>query len=170
MGLRFSCPLACYTDLENGIESVIIKSIHFGDDETRTPVRSISFKDQDNEPTIMQSVGSVRMLEGSVSFKSGDKDIMNSFNVSSPEKDLSVSPMSSAAEIRKQSERSDSFSDKITRSAILNSSSPKHQAAIKLQKVYKSFRTRRKLADCAVLIEQSWYIFLLLETVLFSIW
>lgn len=167
MGIRFSCPLACYTDLENGIESVIIKSINFGDDETRTPVRSISFKDQDNEPTIMQSVGSVRMLEGSVSFKSGDKDIMNSFNASSPEKNLSVSPMSSGGEISKQSERSDSFTEKITRSSILNSTNPKHQAAIKLQKVYKSFRTRRKLADCAVLIEQSWYIFLLLKTVLF---
>ncbi|KAK9058544.1 hypothetical protein SSX86_023386 [Deinandra increscens subsp. villosa] len=36
-------------------------------------------------------------------------------------------------------------------------SSPKHEAAIKLQKVYKSFRTRRKLADCAVLIEQIWW-------------
>ncbi|KAK9692425.1 hypothetical protein RND81_09G263400 [Saponaria officinalis] len=34
---------------------------------------------------------------------------------------------------------------------------PKHQAALKLQKVYKSFRTRRKLADCAVLVEQSWW-------------
>ncbi|KAF5822921.1 hypothetical protein HanRHA438_Chr01g0033211 [Helianthus annuus] len=34
--------------------------------------------------------------------------------------------------------------------------SPKHEAATKLQKVYKSFRTRRKLADCAVLIEQIW--------------
>ena len=162
MGIRFSCPLACYTDLENGIESVIVKSIDFGDDETRTPVRSISFKDQDNEPTIMQSVGSVRMREGSVSFKSGDSDIMNSFKASVPEKSLS-------GEISKLSERSDSFTEKITRSSILNSSNPKHQAAIKLQKVYKSFRTRRKLADCAVLIEQSWYIFLLLETVLLFI-
>lgn len=30
-------------------------------------------------------------------------------------------------------------------------------AATKLQKVYKSFRTRRQLADCAVLVEQKWY-------------
>ncbi|KAK2369176.1 calmodulin-binding family protein [Trifolium repens] len=30
-------------------------------------------------------------------------------------------------------------------------------AAIKLQKVYKSFHTRRKLADYATLIEQSWW-------------
>jgi hypothetical protein len=35
--------------------------------------------------------------------------------------------------------------------------SPKHEAAaLRLQKVYKSFRTRRQLADCAVLVEQSW--------------
>ncbi|KAK6141828.1 hypothetical protein DH2020_024434 [Rehmannia glutinosa] len=42
-------------------------------------------------------------------------------------------------------------------SSIFDPNSPKHVAAIKLQKVYKSFRTRRKLADCAVLIEQSWW-------------
>jgi len=36
--------------------------------------------------------------------------------------------------------------------------SPKHEAAaLRLQKVYKSFRTRRQLADCAVLVEQSWW-------------
>ncbi|KAB2607526.1 hypothetical protein D8674_007243 [Pyrus ussuriensis x Pyrus communis] len=40
---------------------------------------------------------------------------------------------------------------------LLDPASPKHMAAIKLQKVYKSFRTRRKLADCAVLVEQSWW-------------
>ncbi|KAG0485521.1 hypothetical protein HPP92_009600 [Vanilla planifolia] len=33
----------------------------------------------------------------------------------------------------------------------------KHAAALKLQKVYKSFRTRRQLADCAVLVEQRWW-------------
>ncbi|KAL8484272.1 hypothetical protein ACS0TY_026815 [Phlomoides rotata] len=52
---------------------------------------------------------------------------------------------------------SSSLMGNIPHSPILNPSSPKHEAAIKLQKVYKSFRTRRKLADCAVLIEQSWW-------------
>ncbi|KAL2332584.1 hypothetical protein Fmac_013797 [Flemingia macrophylla] len=45
----------------------------------------------------------------------------------------------------------------ITQSALLDPYNPQHTAALKLQKVYKSFRTRRKLADCAILIEQSWW-------------
>ncbi|CAA2970242.1 Hypothetical predicted protein [Olea europaea subsp. europaea] len=30
-------------------------------------------------------------------------------------------------------------------------------AALKVQKTYKSLRTRRRLADCAVLVEQRWW-------------
>ncbi|KAF3655235.1 putative protein MAK16 -like protein [Capsicum annuum] len=123
MGISFSCPLASPTDLENSLESVIVKSINFCDKDLKTPLRSISFKSLDSEPIVMQSDGSGNMLiEKSVSLKTKE------MNQESPKSPL-----------------------------VDSSSSPKHEAAVRLQKVYKSFRTRRKLADCAVLIEQSWW-------------
>lgn len=173
MGISFSCPFSQHSDLESGLDSIIVKSISFGDNEDKTPARSVSFNGGDAEPTIMKSLGSGRMtLETSVSFKGRELEKMMLHKAPSLEKsknDASVSPFSKEmnvapiSPIRKETDihspRSDSPLGMVRPSQLLDPASPKHMAAIKLQKVYKSFRTRRKLADCAVLVEQSWYAF-----------
>ncbi|KAM2056141.1 hypothetical protein TB2_028300 [Malus domestica] len=171
MGISFSCPFSQYGDLESGLESVIVRSISFGHNEVKTPVRSVSFNSGDAEPTIMKSLGSGKMtLETSVSFKGRELEKMMLHKAPSLEKsknDASVGPFSKEmtvapiSPIRKETDihspRSDSPPGMVWPSQLLDPASPKHMAAIKLQKVYKSFRTRRKLADCAVLVEQSWW-------------
>lgn len=175
MGISFSCPFSEDCDLESALESVTVKSISFGDDEVKTPVRSVSFNRGDAEPLIMRALGSGKMtLETSVSFKGDELEKMGLLKFPSLDKEksiaiTSVSPLCKKVDIGSisavskemdiQSPRSDNSVGMI-RPVQTDFTNPKHMAAIKLQKVYKSFRTRRKLADCAVLVEQSWYVFL----------
>ncbi|RID63780.1 hypothetical protein BRARA_E02754 [Brassica rapa] len=136
MGVSFSYPFTKQEDVEASLDSVTVKSISFGDDnECKTPKRSVNFSDKTLEPTILKSTGSggKMVVEKSVSFKGMQLERMmeNGFEIDN-------------AEIAREL-------------SVLDPKNPKHEAAIKLQKVYKSFRTRRKLADCAVLVEQSWW-------------
>ncbi|XP_047179172.1 IQ domain-containing protein IQM2 [Vigna umbellata] len=160
MGISFSCPFAKYNDVEDSLDSVVVKSINFGNDEIKTPVRSVSFKKEDLEPTILKSLGSGKMtIETSVSFKRKDIDDIISTNTLSFDKEENMPIARTAKKIKEMDDmplKSENQMETI-QSALLNPSSPKHIAALKLQKVYKSFRTRRKLADCAILVEQSWW-------------
>lgn len=62
------------------------------------------------------------------------------------------------AKMKEMCSEFDNVMNELTQSSILDPGSPEHEAAIKLQKVYKCFRTSRKLVDCAVQIEQSLYV------------
>ncbi|KAG4113331.1 hypothetical protein ERO13_D13G216700v2 [Gossypium hirsutum] len=144
MGVAVSSPFAKPSDVKNGLQSVTVKSIHFDEDEAKTLVRSISYNSLEPEPLILISVGSKKMVsEGSVSFKG--LDLEQSVSAKSPPLDKPENvPIKAFIETPKQS-------------PVFDPSNPQHEAAIRLQKVYKSFRTRRKLADCAVLVEQTWW-------------
>ncbi|KAL5124069.1 IQ domain-containing protein IQM6 [Glycine soja] len=90
------------------------------------------------------------MLEGSVeletvlSLRSPTEDMEND--------DLFGKPMST-----KSRDACSDWLEKNFYSSLLETQNQRNQAALRLQKVYKSFRTRRQLADCAVLAEQRWW-------------
>ncbi|KAA3471662.1 Myeloid differentiation primary response MyD88 [Gossypium australe] len=156
MGIAFSWPFGeCSTEMDNGsLDSMTVKSISFGDEErAKTPLRSISFKISDSEPTILKSCGSGKMiLEGSVSFKGRDLEETMTSAI-----DEAVASSKSKAMDVVESLNPDFSLESSKESRVSDLNNPQMEAAIRLQKVYKSFRTRRKLADCAVLVEQSWW-------------
>ncbi|KAK3125798.1 hypothetical protein QOZ80_7BG0609860 [Eleusine coracana subsp. coracana] len=147
MGVLFSCPVDEDIAVEAGLPAA-------------APAPSA-----DEEPTttvLKASLGSGKLrIEGSLSFKRAEQQSPSAAALLQVETKISItsssspcsSPRAAAAATPRELLRT-RFAD----AAAAAPESPKQEsAAVTLQKVYKSFRTRRRLADCAVLVEQSWW-------------
>ncbi|KAK6149258.1 hypothetical protein DH2020_016783 [Rehmannia glutinosa] len=150
MGMTLSCPFANLDDLDSQLESYLVRSISFGGEDAKFS-RSVSFDGPDSTPFRLKSFGSGKMiLKGSVSFKG--KDLEAKISLESPPSKPEEHTM-----IRSFSFRTTNADNMPETNLPSDSVKNRHLAALKLQKTYKSFRTRRQLADCAVLVEQRWW-------------
>lgn len=161
MGVPLSCPFADLDDLDRRFEALLARSMSLDGSNVATALRSFSFNGQGSERANLKSFSSGNVLfKGSVSFKGRELGTMISFRAPSNMGE-NVFVRSASHTINKSGEQlpTDSMFEKTPKTPLLEeeSGNQRSQAAIKLQKVYKSFRTRRQLADCAVLVEQRWW-------------
>ncbi|MQM20051.1 hypothetical protein Taro_053065 [Colocasia esculenta] len=156
MGMTYSCPGADYT-FDKSFDALYKRSIDFHGDDAPGATRSTIFKGCDSDSSILKAFGSGKMIiEGSLSFKRRDSDPLKmetKFLIRASDTDNGNFKETTGPE----SLNAEFMEEDVPRMPVSGPCSPKHKAAVKLQKVYKSFRTRRQLADCAVLVEQRWW-------------
>lgn len=143
MGVTFSSLFADFDDLDSELESYLVRSISKGGGEGTKSVGSLN---GGNSKTIeFKSFGSGKLiLQGSLSFRG--RDLEAKVSLHAPGSDHTMLSRENNAPT----------------TCLPESGYARHEAALKLQKTYKSFRTRRQLADCAVIAEQRWFDHLLI--------
>lgn len=154
MGLSLSCPGDEYGVIDENLEALLMRSIGLKEGDVNMTLRSMSLKGQEaDQPTVTRPFGPGKMnMEGPLSSKGREVDSLHSETRSSVK-----TPRLRELEVSSPCSRCSSFPlDRVMLDAEVGPGSPKYKAALQVQKVYKSFRTRRKLADCAVIVEQSW--------------
>lgn len=158
MGLSISYPPDDYLPaVEDDMGRLFIRSLSFDDMEAAADSPSYS------PSALPPAFGSGKLImEGSLGFferREADsvqmQNVLSIRNPKPPDREACSSVSPGAATATCGSSRFDRPPDYDYPMVGMNS--PRHQsAAVRLQKVYKSFRTRRQLADCAVLVEQRW--------------